>query len=88
MNLLFGISASNGIGIGKAFVVPESEKRVIPSKPIKKSEHERELEKFLKSLENVTAQVAVQLDSVKNDKVQSEIFETYYLMPTFRLHIF
>ena len=80
MNLLFGISASNGIGIGKAFVVPESEKRVIPSKPIKKSEHERELEKFLKSLENVTAQVAVQLDSVKNDKVQSEIFETYYLM--------
>lgn len=80
MNLLFGISASNGIGIGKAFVVPESEKRVIPSKPIKKSEHESELEKFSKSLENVTAQVAVQLDSVKNDKVQSEIFETYYLM--------
>lgn len=80
MNLLFGISASNGIGIGKAFVVPESEKRVIPSKPIKKSEHENELKKFSVSLENVTAQVAVQLDSVKNDKVQSEIFETYYLM--------
>lgn len=80
MNLLFGISASNGIGIGKAFVVPESEKRVIPSKPIKKSEHEENLKRFDASLANVTAQVAVQLNAVKNDKVQSEIFETYYLM--------
>lgn len=80
MNLLFGISASTGIGIGKAFVIPESEKRVIPSKPIKKSEHEENLKRFDSSLANVTAQVAVQLDAVKNDKVQSEIFETYYLM--------
>lgn len=80
MNLLFGISASGGIGIGKAFVIPESEKRVIPSKPIKKSEHEKSLERFDKSLANVTAQVAIQLGAVKNDKVQSEIFETYYLM--------
>lgn len=80
MNLLFGISASNGIGIGKAFVIPESEKRVIPSKPIKKSEHEENLKRFDSSLANVTAQVAIQLDAVKNDKVQSEIFETYYLM--------
>lgn len=80
MNLLFGISASGGIGIGKAFVIPESEKRVIPSKTIAKSEHEKSLERFDKSLANVTAQVAIQLDAVKNDKVQSEIFETYYLM--------
>lgn len=80
MNLLFGISASGGIGIGKAFVIPESEKRVIPSKTIAKSEHEKSLERFDKSLANVTAQVAIQLGAVKNDKVQSEIFETYYLM--------
>lgn len=80
MNLLFGISASGGVGIGKAFVIPESEKRVIPSKTIAKSEHEKSLERFDKSLANVTAQVAIQLGAVKNDKVQSEIFETYYLM--------
>lgn len=80
MNLLLGISASSGIGIGKAFVVPESEKRVIPSKPIKADEHSLHLARFDKSLENVIAQVVEQLAAVKNDKVQSEIFETYHLM--------
>ncbi|MBQ0051134.1 MAG: phosphoenolpyruvate--protein phosphotransferase [Treponema sp.] len=80
MNVLFGISASNGIGIGKAFVVPESEKRVIPSNFIKPEEHPKQLERFEKSLATVTAQIAAQLDAVKGDKVQSEIFETYFLM--------
>lgn len=80
MNILFGISASNGIGIGKAFVVPDSEERIIPVKTIKAEEHPRHLERFEKSLAKITGQIASQLDAVKNDKVQSEIFETYFLM--------
>lgn len=80
MNVLFGISASSGIGIGKAFVIPESEKRIISSKKIKEEDKPRQLERFERSLAKVTGQIAAQLDSVKGDKTQSEIFETYFLM--------
>ncbi|MBQ8680798.1 MAG: phosphoenolpyruvate--protein phosphotransferase [Treponema sp.] len=80
MNVLLGLSASNGIGIGKAFVVPESEKRVISSKKIKAEDKPKQLERFERSLAKVTGQIASQLDAVKGDKVQSEIFETYFLM--------
>ncbi|MBR1404918.1 MAG: phosphoenolpyruvate--protein phosphotransferase [Treponema sp.] len=80
MNVLLGLSASNGIGIGTAFVVPESEKRVISSKKIKAEDKPQQLERFDRSLAKVTGQIASQLDAVKGDKVQSEIFETYFLM--------
>lgn len=80
MNVLFGISASSGIGIGKAFVIPESEKRIISSKKIKAEEKPTQLARFEKSLAKVTGQIVQQLEAVKGDKVQSEIFETYFLM--------
>lgn len=80
MNLLLGLSASGGIGIGKAFVIPESEKRIISSKKIKPEEKQAHLARFERSLKKVVAQISEQLESVKGDKVQSEIFETYYLM--------
>lgn len=80
MNVLFGISASSGIGIGRAFVIPESEKRIISSKKIKAEEKPKQLVRFEKSLAKVTGQIVEQLEAVKDDKVQSEIFETYFLM--------
>ncbi len=80
MNVLFGISASSGIGIGRAFVIPESEKRIISSKKIKAEEKPKQLARFEKSLAKVTGQIVEQLEVVKDDKVQSEIFETYFLM--------
>ena len=80
MNVLLGLSASTGIGIGTAFVVPESEKRVISSKKITAEDKPKQLERFDRSLAKVTGQIASQLDAVKGDKVQSEIFETYFLM--------
>ena len=80
MNVLFGLSASSGIGIGRAFVIPEVEKRVIPSKKIKAEEKPKHLARFERSLARVVAQIADQLEAVKGDKVQSEIFETYFLM--------
>ncbi|WP_294429042.1 phosphoenolpyruvate--protein phosphotransferase [uncultured Treponema sp.] len=80
MNVLLGLSASSGIGIGRAFVIPESEKRVISSRKIRPEEKPKQLERFDRSLAKVTGQIAAQLDEVKGDKVQSEIFETYFLM--------
>ena len=85
MNLFLGISASTGIGIGKAFVVPESEKRVIPQNHILPGDRDKELEKFERSLATVMTQIAAQMETVKDtsipsNKVQREIFETYYLM--------
>ena len=80
MNVLFGLSASSGIGVGRAFVIPESEKIVISSKKIKAEDKPKQLERFDRSLAKVTGQIASQLDAVKGDKVQSEIFETYFLM--------
>ena len=80
MNVLLGFSASDGIGIGKAFIIPESEKRVISSKKIKAEDKPEQLVRFERSLAKVTGQIASQLDSVKGDKIQTEIFETYFLM--------
>ena len=80
MNVLLGLSASSGVGIGRAFVIPEAEKIVISSKKIRAEEKPKQLERFDKSLAKVTGQIASQLDAVKEDKVQSEIFETYFLM--------
>lgn len=80
MNIFLGVSASTGIGIGKAFVIPEAEKRQIPAKRISLEEKASELAKFDKSLANVIAQISAQMEAAKGNKVQSEIFETYYLM--------
>lgn len=80
MNVLFGLSASSGIGIGRAFVIPETEKRVISSKKIKDQDKPKHLARFERSLAKIVAQISEQLEIVKNDKTQSEIFETYFLM--------
>ena len=80
MNVLFGLSASGGIGIGRAFIIPETEKRIISSKKIKDEEKPKQLVRFERSLSKIVAQISEQLEIVKNDKTQSEIFETYFLM--------
>ncbi|MBB5224707.1 phosphoenolpyruvate--protein phosphotransferase [Treponema ruminis] len=80
MNVLFGLSASGGIGIGRAFIIPEAEKRIISSKKIKNEEKPQQLVRFERSLSRIVAQISEQLEIVKNDKTQSEIFETYFLM--------
>ena len=81
MNLFLGISSSTGIGIGKAFVVPESEKRAIPQDRILPGDRKKELEKFESSIATVMTQIAAQMESVSDtsvpsNKVQKEIFET------------
>ncbi len=80
MNLFLGISASTGIGIGRAFVVPELQKRVIPQDTILSSDRVAELAKFDASVASVVTQIAAQMDAAFDNKAQREILETYFLM--------
>ncbi len=80
MNIFLGIAASGGIGIGKAFVIPDEEKRTIPKTHINDDIKPSQWDRFNKALAKVTADIAKSLDECKGDKTQSEIFETYFLM--------
>jgi len=80
MNILFGISASDEIGIGKAFVIPDAEKRVIPQNKISKDRQEADWARFNAAVAQTSEKITIKLDQVKGDKVQSQIFETYFLM--------
>lgn len=80
MNIFLGISASGGIGIGKAFVIPASEKRTIPQRHIDENEHTLQWERFNSSLGKVISSIEKKMSESKDDKVQSQIFETYFLM--------
>ena len=80
MNVFLGTSASSGIGIGKAFVVPETVKRIIPRNKISESDHAEQWTRLEKSLANVTADIAVKMEESKEDKIQHQLYETYFLM--------
>ncbi len=86
MNVFFGISASSGIGTGKAFVIPEQEQRTIPRKGIKPEAVEKEWNRFIKARDSVSQEIQKNLEKINSskeiDKVQQEIFETYALMLT------
>lgn len=84
MNIFLGISASNGINTGKAFVIPEPVQRIIPQFPISQEEVEKEWTRFIKSKAKIAGKIEKQLASLnsdsKQDKIQRELFETYILM--------
>ena len=80
MNVFLGASASSGIGIGKAFVVPETVKRVIPRKKIEESDHNQQWARFEKSLANVSTDISKKITESKDNKIQNQLYETYFLM--------
>jgi len=82
MNVILGISASSGIGIGKAFILPEVQERIIPKNEIQDSEKDAEWNRFLKASEVVLEKITNQLNALPNDNIQRTIFETYQLMLT------
>lgn len=87
MEILFGTSISSGIGSGKAFVIPEPARRIIPQTPITIEQLESEWSRYTCARDMVSAQIKIKLEQInvhgKNaDKVQKEIFETYSLMLT------
>ena len=80
MDVFLGISASGGIGIGKAFVIPDAVERIIPKSQIQKDQHESQWKRFQKSIQNVSIGISKDLLQVKDNPVQKGIFETYVLM--------
>jgi len=80
MDVFLGISASGGIGIGTAFVIPEAVQRTIPKSRIKADQHEAQWKRFQLAMQNVSVKISKDLLAVKDDPVQYGIFETYVLM--------
>lgn len=80
MNVFLGTSASKGIGIGKAFVIPETVKRVIPRSKIEESSRDEQWGRFEKSLAAVSADISKKMTDSKDNKIQSQLYETYFLM--------
>lgn len=81
MRTFSGVCAVEGIGIGKAFVVPEPVKRVIPEKKIAQSESHFEWQRFENALEFVKANIDSELQTLllhaNENKTQIDIFQTY-----------
>ena len=97
MEVILGIPAVDGTGIGTAYVIPDPVKRAIPQHHIKIEQINKGWNRFLDAVEIVTVRLGEQLEGLsrtnKKDKVQREVFETYILMledPVFRkeLHDF
>ena len=80
MNIVLGVSASTGIGIGKAFVLPEAQERIIPRRAIEEKEIEGGWARFTDACSQVEAQIDAQLSAIPKDSLQHVLFETYQLM--------
>ncbi len=80
MNIVLGVSASKGIGIGKAFVMPEAQERIIPRREIEEFELDTGWARFTSACSQVQMQIDSQLSTLAKDSLQHVLFETYQLM--------
>ena len=84
MEVFLGISATDGVGIGTAFVIPDPVKRAIPQHRIKIDQLNKGWTRFENAIQAVTLDIADHLDTLsptdEQDKIQKEVFETYILM--------
>lgn len=80
MNIVLGVSASKGIGIGKAFVLPEAQERIIPRREIEEFELDNGWARFTSACSQVQVQIDSQLSTLAKDSLQHVLLETYQLM--------
>ena len=80
MNVILGSPAAPGIGIGKAFILPEEQERIISKRKISQSEVEPEWKRFTDACKKVQNDLNVQLNDAKISKDQHDVLETYLLM--------
>lgn len=80
MNVVLGLSASTGIGIGKAFVLPEIKEKVIPKEKITSDQLAEGWDRFTQACNSVQTLIDKQLQNLPKDNLQKIIFETYQLM--------
>ncbi|MBQ5433994.1 MAG: phosphoenolpyruvate--protein phosphotransferase, partial [Treponema sp.] len=82
MNVMLGISAAGGIGIGKVFILPESQELVIPQNKISSEDVAEEWKRFEDAVEDVQEEIESHQKSLGSEDLQRVIFETYQLMLT------
>ncbi len=80
MNVLLGISAAGGLGLGPAFVVPEEKERIIPKEKITLKKAESGWKRFEQAVEKIQASISKNLEHLEQDNLHRVIFETYQLM--------
>lgn len=84
MEVFLGIPAAEGIGIGTAFVIPDTVKRAIPQHHISIDQLNKGWTRFETACQTVIFNLNEKLDSLSKiepkDRAQREIFETYILM--------
>ena len=80
MNIIQGVSASSGIGIGSAFIVPDTIKRVIPQKRISEESRAEGWKRFTNAVKLVQLHITDSIAILPKDDLQRVIFETYQLM--------
>lgn len=83
MQVYFAQSATSGIQIGKAFIVPIETKRISSPKPITSTELEKGWTRFTDALDAVQEDIANRLSLLSADKgasVQKAILDAYLLM--------
>lgn len=84
MEVILGIPAADGTGIGTAFVIPDPVKRVISQHHVKIDQVEKGWSRFLAAKQSVTLEISEHLNTLSKtddkDKIQREVFETYILM--------
>ena len=80
MKIFLGIPAADGIGLGEAFVIPETTKKTVPQKTIREEEKDAGWQRFLSSVRAVTEKLGDELERLpKNavNKTQRELLEAY-----------
>lgn len=82
MNILLGTSAARGMGIGKAFVLPEAQERVIPKYAVTDDKIPGEQARFKDACTRIYNQIDANLKTKQQNDLQNVIFETYLLMLT------
>ena len=80
MRTLQGVSASGGIGIGKVFVIPDTENRIIPQREITSNELDEGWRRFCNAVKTVQIKITESIGELLKDDLQRIIFETYQLM--------
>lgn len=80
MEVFLGEAASEGVGIGSAFVVPSAAKRVIPQEHIEEKDAAAGWERMIAASKEVQKNIQSQLDTLPKKAQIREVLETYILM--------
>ncbi len=80
MDVILGVSAAAGIGIGTAYVLPEEQERKIPKYRIDQQKLVTEWERLKAACDKVTEELKAHLEEPNSTKEQKDVLESYLLM--------